>query len=146
MVSRTPEHQKSGAMKGKMFWYVDILIYKKKNKGFIFGRKSLLFESSILKYYSYSEILHPQYLYFLNKKSISNLNLGHTPMAESSISSVTEKAGFQNSSFLLLKTAQNFSVLQFSSINSRGKYSFLWVALNFTLKDTPKMQIFKVGI
>ena len=61
------------------------------------------------------------------------------PMAESSISSVTEKAGFQNSSFLLLKTAQNFSFLQFSSINSRGKYSFLWVALNFTLKDTPKM-------
>ena len=57
------------------------------------------------------------------------------PMAESSISSVTEKAGFQN--FLLLKTAQNFSVLQFSSINSRGKYSFYMGCLKFYFKKYP---------
>ena len=45
-------------------------------------------------------------------------------MAENSNSSVTEKVGSLNSSVLPLKIAQDPSVIQFSFINSQGKYNF----------------------
>ena len=56
----------------------------------------------------------------------------HNPMAENSNSSVTVKVGALNSSVLLLKIAQDSYVLQFSLINSRGKYELLRVELNVT--------------
>ena len=66
-------------------------------------------------------------------------------MAENSNSSVTVKVGALNSSVLLLKIAQDSYVLQFSLINSRGKYELLRVELNFTLKIHLKLRFLRLG-
>ena len=70
-------------------------------------------------------------------KSCDKILVVGNPMAENPNSSVTENAGFLNSSVLPLKIAQNFSVLPFSSINCMGKYSFFRSLLKFFFEKYP---------